>query len=360
MRYCILAFSLLACQPRQEPTQSTWTISSQPTLAIPATTESGDVNFGVLTAATRLTSGELLVADGATSQLIRFSPQGSRLGTLGRPGSGPGEFSTLWWMGRCGADSLWIHDLNRPYLSRFSGNGGFARQLQPPEVAGIVRCGANGQLALLTLGAPPDPSSTTVRPKANLLMARGDSFVTLRSDIPANEFALVNSMPVPSPLGRMSAIAVVGPETILGTADSAVLERIGPDGRLIGIIRLPGGSRRPTSAEVKQATDALLLTVPAPVRKDLEPTLKQVPVPDRLPPYFGLWVDPSDRLWVLRSVPGAAPVLFTIVDNTGRVLGAASSSTPFIPLEVGTDAILGSREGTDGDVTLVLLPYGPS
>lgn len=360
MRYSILALGLLACRPPQEPAQATWTISSQPTLEIPATTDSGDVNFGVLTAATRLTSGELLVADGSASQLIRFSPQGRRLGIFGRPGSGPGEFSTLWWMGKCGADSLWIHDLNRPYLSRFTGDGAFVRQLQPPEPAGIVRCGANGQLALLALGAPPVPSGSTVRPTATLLLAQGDSFVTLRHNVPANEFALVNSMPVPSTLGRSATIAAIDSEIILGTADSAILERLGPDGRLLGIIHLPGASRAPTSDEVKQANDALLLTVPAPIRSDLERSLNLVPIPKTLPPYFGLWVDPSDRLWVLRSVPGAAPVLFTIVDKTGRVLGAASAATTFTPLEVGTDAILGSREGSDGDVSLVLLPYGPS
>jgi hypothetical protein len=184
-------------------------------------------------------------------------------------------------------------------------------------------------------------------------------FVTLRRDVPAAEFALVNSMPVPFPLGRTAALAVIGTETILGTADSAVLERIGPDGRLLGLIRLPDAPRRPTDTEVELANNALLLTVPAPVRNDLEPVLKQVPTPNRLPPYFGLWVDPSERLWVLRSVPGATPVVFTIVEKTGRVLGTASSPAPFIPLEIGTDAILGSREDGNGDVHLVLLPYRP-
>jgi len=259
-------------------------------------------------------------------------------------------------MGQCAVDSLWTHDLNQPRLSLFAGEGAFVRQVIPPAPADVVRCGATGQLALLTLGPPPAGGDKTVRPLGNLYaMTPAQGFVQLRTGVPATEFAMVGSMPVPFPLGRTTVVTVRGQETILGVADSAVLERIGLQGQSLGFIRLQATTRGPTTEESQKANNALLMNVPVTAREYLAPMLQQIPAPSRLPPYFGLWVDPASNLWVLRSPPGS-PVRFTVVSTTGAILAEASSQITFTPLEIEADGVLATLEGEDGELHVVLLP----
>ena len=336
--------------------QATWRIDTIPILTIPAVSDAGEVNFGTAVGATRLANGDVVIADGTVGAIVRFSPAGAMRGRSGGEGAGPGEFRTLWWMGQCGVDSLWAHDLNEPRLSLFAGEGTFLRQVLPPSPAGLVRCGATGQLALLTIGPPPSSGGTTVRPPADLYAMKPTlEFVKLRTGVPATEFAMVGSMPVPFPLGRTTVVAVRGTETILGVADSAVLERIGPQGQSLGLIRLPATARAPTAREAADAADALLTRVPTAAREYLAPLLEQIPPPPQLPPYFGLWVDSGGRLWVQRSPPGA-PVRFTVVSPTGAPLAEASAPITFTPLEVDVDGILALVERQDGELAVALLP----
>lgn len=352
-RFLISASLLL---PASASGQATWHIRTTTSTTIPAVTAAGDVNFGLATSATRLRNGDIVIADGSSGSLLRFSPAGILLSRAGGEGSGPGEFRSLRWMGQCAVDSLWTHDLNQPRLSLLTGEGAFVRQIVPPAPADLVRCGATGQLALLTLGPPPAGGDRTVRPLGNLYaMTPAQEFVELRVGVPSTEFAMVGSMPVPFPLGRKTIVAVRGQETILGVADSAVLERIGLEGRSIGFIRLPPTTRGPTAEEIEKANNVLLMNVPATAREYLAPLLQQLPAPSRLPPYFGLWVDPADNLWVLRSPPGS-PVRFTVVSPAGAILADASSLIAFTPLEIEADGILATLEGEDGELHVALLP----
>lgn len=351
----VLAASLIIPAPANA--QRAWSISTTPSLEIPAITEAGEVNFGIVTSATRLPNGDIVVADGSAGALVRFSATGVLLSRAGRIGSGPGEFRSLRWMGQCGPDSLWTQDLNQPRLSLFTASGGFVRQVMPPHPATLVQCGATGRLILLTLGPPPAGGEATFRQIGDLFaLTSANEFVQLRTGVPATEFALIGSMPVPDPLGRTTVLAVQGQEALLGTADSAVLERIGPDGQSLGYIRLPQRSRAPTAAEVARASAALLMNVPPMARAMYKPLIAQIPVPKALPPYFGLWTDPAGRLWVLRSPPGS-PVQFTVVSNTGSILGEASSPIGFTPMEVLVDGILAVLEQSDGEIHLVILPF---
>lgn len=70
-----------------------------------------------------------VVADESDKNLKLFDGSGHAVGTVGRPGSGPGEFTALLGGGTIG-DSLYAYDFNGTRLSLFTGEGRYARSLE--------------------------------------------------------------------------------------------------------------------------------------------------------------------------------------------------------------------------------------
>jgi hypothetical protein len=70
-----------------------------------------------------------VVADESDKNLKLFDGSGRAAGTVGRPGSGPGEFTALLGGGTIG-DSLYAYDFNGTRLSLFTGEGRYARSVE--------------------------------------------------------------------------------------------------------------------------------------------------------------------------------------------------------------------------------------
>lgn len=85
-------------------------VDPAPLLTVPATTDAGDLRFATAAWATRLSSGEIAVADFAGSSVRILGSDGALKRTLGRSGAGPGEYRLPVWVGRCNADSLYVWD----------------------------------------------------------------------------------------------------------------------------------------------------------------------------------------------------------------------------------------------------------
>jgi hypothetical protein len=231
------ALLLASTLPGVLAAQGSWHVDPVPAFRIAALAPSGETRFTVLTSVTQLGNGDIVVADGGTASLTFLTPAGVVTRRTGRQGAGPGEFEQLWWMGRCGGDSLVVHDL-AGRVSIFSPGGTFVRQVAITDPVGIIRCGTSGRLAMLALQPTDPPKHGSFRPSTKLLTTRGkESPRELRRGGPGTEFALLNSMPVPDPLGKQTVVAVLGEDILLGTGDSTVLERLAPDGRRVGTIR---------------------------------------------------------------------------------------------------------------------------
>lgn len=72
--------------------------------------------------------GRAVVADQSDKSLKLFDPRGRALSTVGRPGSGPGEFTALLGGGLLG-DSLYAYDFNQTRFTVFSPQGRYARSV---------------------------------------------------------------------------------------------------------------------------------------------------------------------------------------------------------------------------------------
>lgn len=105
----LLHAATLAAQraPRQGAQQPvrTWTVSSAPTVRVG---DSPTVSLAVLVGASRLPNGSILASDRSDFGLLLFDAKSQLVRRTGRKGKGPGEFSFLYSMMRCGDSSVTV------------------------------------------------------------------------------------------------------------------------------------------------------------------------------------------------------------------------------------------------------------
>jgi hypothetical protein len=77
------------------------------------------------------------VADAGEKMIRLFDRSGRLLRTIGREGSGPGEFRTITAAGRR-ADTLWVVDSQLRRISLFSSGGQFLRSIDAPVLGGAL------------------------------------------------------------------------------------------------------------------------------------------------------------------------------------------------------------------------------
>ena len=94
-----------------------------------------DSHFNRPTAVAVLPDGSFYVADGyINTRVIKFSPSGRFLFQWGRPGSGPGEFSTPHAIAVDKAGLVYVADRENDRVQVFSDKGRFIRQIRSPEI----------------------------------------------------------------------------------------------------------------------------------------------------------------------------------------------------------------------------------
>lgn len=111
-------------------------LSDAPVLEIGVLEGDEEYVFQDIVSSFRLASGNLVVADGGSSQISVFSPSGEFLRRWGGKGEGPGEFRSLGRAQPLGTDSLWALDAWTGKLSVFDTAGTFSHQIDPRDLSG--------------------------------------------------------------------------------------------------------------------------------------------------------------------------------------------------------------------------------
>ena len=149
----------------------------------------------------------------------------------------------------------------------------------------------------------------------------------------------------PPPFAHRVSFAVRDTTLIVGTSETMSLDVRSFDGRLLGIVRVPGVDLTVTDADV-QAYRALLMSR-APqdeaVRKGVMDRLDAVPPPAEKAAYSNVMVDADGNLWVGELPVGTlAPRRWTVFSPEGRLLGDVMvPDETFQILDLGADALLG-------------------
>lgn len=303
--------------------------------------------------AMRLSDGRYVIADGTSAELRVFGADGDHLRSFGRPGAGPGEFTTLAGIGRS-ADAIWAYDFALRRVSWFHPDSG---------VVGTTTLGAEPP-ALAPAGALPDRSfvlrqlwGVTATAATTREGVRRDPVAVVRTDssgsrmdtialVPGREVAIRvedgRGVMGRRPFGRDLVATVRDGRVVIGTEDTAAIDEYALDGTLRRHIRFRDGPREIGKREIDRFLAAALDDVSPPERTTRRAELEALPYPERGPSYDRLVVDDQGNLWIRRwKADVAAPRTWSVVDLSGAWITEVELPAGFTLLDVSDDLVVG-------------------
>lgn len=349
-----------------DPRMPMWPVDPSPSLVLPSDGPESPTPFEIeLPVAGLLLSDAVAIADGLAPAVHVFDRSGTLLRSVGRRGDGPSEFQSISWLGACGGDSVYAWDFVRQRMAVVDAAGSVARTFRMPNrpdagaPPAAVACSRRGQFAYL---ARPDlvaqaRDDAIVPILADLFVANSDGSVErIRSGIALAEFVV--RIGQYRPLGRQTHIALAPDRIYVGTADSAMVDAFDYSGLHVASIAVWSNSRTPTRRHLEEAVrEHTQWVAEAGIRKRIGDLLMAQPLPESLPPYTDLFVDPLGDLWVLLTVPGDSTTNLRVIAPDGRVRGDVLVPTAMRVFDIGESEILGSAPDSAGAPRVVLYRF---
>jgi hypothetical protein len=343
--------------------EEVWTVSQEPRVSIGAFDGPEHYQLFDVRAAARQSDGEIVLVDGGTRELRLYDRKGVYLRTLGRRGSGPGEFQEPNQLLIAADDSLLVWDDALARITRFDSAGEFiavqsvdrgkiARAVAPPFFPWFTKLLPGGQLVVELLekeGKEPRPGIS--RAQAGALRVSED---ILRIDtLLFYEAVEKEAVDVPwggrfgvePPMAKTTLIAVQSTSQRVCFGDQAAPEVhcFGPGTTRIAI-RWQAESAPIEEYEVnawrEKAIEMYSLKI---TETEARRLVDQVSVPPDRPYFTRLVLDVLGNLWVeQKPVHWAEPedIDFLVFDPEGLLLGTATLP-PIDALEIGEDYVLG-------------------
>jgi outer membrane protein assembly factor BamB len=352
--------ALLACSSEKRAADSSvrepgatatgnFSIDAAPSLTIPGTAPNDQTLIGHAVGATQLSGGSVLIADGYDLSIRTFNSSGRLVRSAGRRGGGPGEYQSLFWFRQCGHDTVFAWDPAQSRMSVVDSSGRFSREARLPVSPGIITCSRSGMIATLMaqeMTTGPGERSPRLISRLVVVDARGDSLWSL-PNIPVGQWR---------PLATITRIALGDDRLYVGTGDSAYVDAYDLRGQRVATFRVGGTLRAPTTKNYERAIDISLATLPGtPKGKEIiRQKMLAIPMPEHLPSYTDLFVDPAGSLWVVTSVPGDGRIVLRAFAPSGQSLGEIHLPIEMRIFEVGSDHLLGAYEAPDGQEHVAL------
>jgi hypothetical protein len=327
-----------------------WTLTAEPKLSIGAVDGPDEYILHHAGASIKLEDGRLLLTDGGSQQLRFYDSVGSFLHSSGSDGEGPGEFRSIGFLWRLGADSLAVLDFGLYRVSVFDTEGVFSRNIRLGEgPEGLpLPFGMFGDGTILALASEEDDGeydeglgSIRDRTQHRRYDREGrfmDSLATLAGSELYRATHPDGSGFTTSPQHGLRAWAVAGPDTwFFGPSDAFEIQEWNLDGELLKIIRLEK-ERRPMPPQVVADWEVRL--------QEMNPRARQlwssIPLPERLPAYEQVLLDRAGNLWAAEYLVLEETPLWQVFDPQGRWLGSVAMPPGGWISEIGKDYVLGT------------------
>jgi hypothetical protein len=218
-----------------------WAVDPTPVVRLDGS-QGGLEPFHLIASMTFESDSTFLLGEMAMTRLRRFTVGGDLLGTIGRPGEGPGEFGAMNALGFIG-DSLVVFDSRWARISVFSPEREFVRTiaLEPGEFGQRSRFQgllADGRILSATYTAGTEPVWVIHDPS-------GRPLTEVESEIPPPELTMRllgpggggANEPI-TPLLPVPRLVPVGQRLVSVAGDSWTIESLGLDGSLLAIDRI--------------------------------------------------------------------------------------------------------------------------
>jgi len=341
-----------------------WEIVPEATLEIGVVEGEPEYMFSNVEGALLLADGRIAVADRGSSQIRFYNRNGKYLGFVGGPGDGPGELGYIRGMGRCGADSLYVFEID--FLTVvYAADGTYVREARPypfnsrERLPYAMRCAENGYYVAVgweDLSGPPTIGFYRAMAPAWILApahsgaSAGAEPIGQSGLVVAAELGTVLSSerigrPTgsgPHPFGRAASFAIAPEAVYLGTGESFEVRRYTLEGRLERIIRWRGFDLTISQEDIDAYRENQLAVTPESRRPALERSLAEMPVPPAFPSFDRLEVDRDGNLWAEAfRRPIATDRSWTVLASDGALLGAVSVPPDLVITDIGGDYVLG-------------------
>jgi hypothetical protein len=344
-----------------------WTVPTEPEQIIGVLDGRAEYEFFDISAASRQSDGDLVVADAGSQTVRLYSSEGVFKRLLGGAGSGPGEFQRPTQILVGASDSIFVWDDDAYRITRFDSAGDFvgihtfsretiARAVAAPLYPGSALLLSSGALLVRLVAKGEDlPATNRFRRRSGVLLVSPDLAVmdTLMffGDI---EQVLVDSpwgpLPVVPALARNTSIAIQStePSVCVGDQRGAEVLCFESDGAVTARRWRAGAiTVRDDEPEVAAWRDTTLGLYEQKLSPDAARRLvARVPVPTTRPEYSNLALDADGNLWVEHGpVSGGQSwaTEYLVFDREGLLLGSLSLP-PLRILEIGGDYVLGVGE----------------
>jgi hypothetical protein len=348
-------------------------------LRIPATADDGTPVYGTAAWATRLAGGEVVIADGADLKVRIFGTDGREVRAFGRDGRGPGEFSSLGWVGTCGSDSLFAWDYVAARMTVLDPTRGRVRDWTNPAIGGpqATQCSARREWTFVTRLSRTEQS----QPVLNTITASGfryrfwsDTLDVAVVDETGREVrtlvdqAYRESIAVNFPDGRfMAGQRLFGLATFADWVGDTIVLVSNVDGAVRFAPTITAGASRfragdpgrhqPTSVDRDAAVEALIHRSPSRLADYYRTVGRELPMPEFLPAVHSLTTSRDGRVWVVISTPGSRTTELVAYATSGRVVARLSLPEPLVLFEVGDHHLLGRAENEEGEQEVVLYQF---
>lgn len=364
----LVASFLLAC-PRdstQEGATSAWSVDARPLLEID--TDDSLETIGNVNGVARMSDGRVAVGDQSNSVIRSYDATGKFIRSVGRAGSGPGEFEMFGEMLHCG-DSLYAHDFSNQSFSVVSADGAFGRRVSialPDPVRSTNRtvCSADGKF--LTAGwdiekQGMEKCGPTRGPIPFWISDGAGQFVaSLGVNTSSEKWIAVTTGDMvvvgPRPLGKETFIALGKTKAYIGTADSGFINVYALDGTVLPSLRIVAPTPAVTSSDIEAFKLRDTIGTPAEYREMWLERMKEMKYPDKLPAYSALLVDTEENVWV-RSYPSAAAseVTWSVFSEAGSPIAKIQLPRSLSVYEIGSTYIAGVDANPDTGKQRVLV-----
>lgn len=310
--------------------------------------------------------GGVLVAEGQSRELRVFDGSGRHLRTLGGRGEGPGEFAALSGIAGTAGDTVWAWDARSQRLSTFLLGGELLETIpgdgDPYGRILELRRLADGTFIARSRWRARDGGS---RESSELVLVR-DTLVLRHLDpalrtmdtvavLPSDEFmqrtttagsgsgVMVSAQLAPRPFGRSTPFTLGGTAVVVGINDSFEWSARSADGHVTTVSRVLG-IERPLAPEAVDRLREYYLSFATTVeqRQRVSDLFEGHPLPETIPPFESIRVDPAGRVWVARyKVTPDDESTWYVFSSEGRLLGRASLPVGLSVHEIGRDFVLG-------------------
>lgn len=318
--------------------------------------------FSQITDMALFADGSILVSDRIARELRVFDPAGAFVRSIGRPGEGPGEFSSPPSVAGISGDTVFTFDRQASRVSVFERDGDLLNTVtvRPDDVglADVVVRLSDGTFLVQSRWSDPDAAVAFHDMRLEL-----DSAVVFRVD--ADGMVLdtieviadrararivqdagqgqVRTMQANTPHSVRAVVASSGEGSIVGHTGEFELRARSEEGAADFVLRVRGVEHPATAAEIRTRQEAAIRERMG--DQELEPNLRRLNLdflPETLPSFANALVSEAGNIWVgLTEYDLSDGTDWLVFDGEGVLLGSVRTPPEFRLRSIRTDYLVG-------------------